>query len=342
MESIHRAQHARPDPAPTRRDRPPCQSIARASAISRSPIARSALGTPPVTAIGVAWPSFIRYSVAFFYGAMLTVCAASSGDARTLADQEPRVLQRAEPPGDHEIAAALERRRMRLLENHVADAEQRGHHRDAEPEAAGQHRRTNRPRRQRAEREPQNHATDHSSALHRQMTVGARRHRRIVRDDDDRRAVGVDAIEQRGDLFAGFLVELAGRLVGEQQRRPVGQRARDRHPLHLAARQLRRPMVAAPRQADVLEQLACARPPVGFGRAGFRLRQLDVLPRGEHRQQEEALKHEADARQPDVAALGLGQRRRRRALRTRASRRSADRHSRGCGAASTCRSRTGR
>ena len=54
------------------------------------------------------------------------------------------------------------------------------------------------------------------------------------------------------------LIELAGRLVGEQQPRAVGERARDRHALHLAAGELRRPMVGACGQADVLEQLARA------------------------------------------------------------------------------------
>ena len=46
-----------------------------------------------------------------------------------------------------------------------------------------------------------------------------------MRDDHDRGAVGVHAIEERGDVLPGFLVELARRLVGQQQRRPVRQRA---------------------------------------------------------------------------------------------------------------------
>ena len=77
----------------------------------------------------------------------------------------------------------------------------------------------------------------------------ARGERRVVRDDDQRRAVGVHAVEQRGDLLAGRLIQLAGRLVGQQQARPVRQGAGDRHPLHLAARQLRRPMIGAVAEA---------------------------------------------------------------------------------------------
>jgi hypothetical protein len=72
-------------------------------------------------------------------------------------DQKARVLQRAEAAADHDVAAALERGRMRLLEDHVADAEQGGHHRDAEPEPAGQDRGSHRARRQRTQREPQDH-----------------------------------------------------------------------------------------------------------------------------------------------------------------------------------------
>ena len=42
--------------------------------------------------------------------------------------------------------------------------------------------------------------------------------------------------------------------------------------------------------------------------ADFRLRQLDVLPRREHRQQKEPLKDEPDLAQPEPAALRVGQR----------------------------------
>ena len=38
-----------------------------------------------------------------------------------------------------EIAAAGERRRAGLFEHHLADSEERRHHRDAQPEADAQH-----------------------------------------------------------------------------------------------------------------------------------------------------------------------------------------------------------
>ena len=90
-------------------------------------------------------------------------------------------------------------------------------------------------------------------------------------------------------------VEVAGRLVGEQQRRLGHQRARDRDALLLAARELGRRVLRAVGEPDRCERLAAraarrsrARtPPVDQ-------RQLDVLERGRARQQVEALEHEAE------------------------------------------------
>ena len=113
-------------------------------------------------------------------------------------------------------------------------------------------------RRQRPECEP----ADHLDALafdlpvaHRQDTRRAIGQGRIVRDDDECRAAVVDAVEKRGDLCAGCFIELAGRLVGEQETRTVGECARDCYALHLSAGQLRGSMVGACRQPDVFEQL---------------------------------------------------------------------------------------
>ena len=64
--------------------------------------------------------------------------------------------------------------------------------------------------------------------------------------------------EQVHHLAAGARVEIARRLVGQQDRRLVGQRAGDGHALLLAAGELRG-MVGRPRfQADLLQQLADA------------------------------------------------------------------------------------
>ena len=80
----------------------------------------------------------------------------------------------------------------------------------------------------------------------------------FVRDEHDGVARFVQALEERHDLDAGLRVEVAGRLVGEQDRRVVDERARDRHALTLAAGQLVRPVVLAVAQLDLLERLVRA------------------------------------------------------------------------------------
>ena len=64
---------------------------------------------------------------------------------------------------------------------------------------------------------------------------------RIVRHHDDRLLeLGVQPLQQSQDLLARLGVEIAGRLVGEQQRRVGDDGARDRDALLLAAGELAR------------------------------------------------------------------------------------------------------
>ena len=126
--------------------------------------------------------------------------------------------------------------------------------------------------------------------------------------DDDRHPVRVKTIDQRDNLVAGGLIELAGGFIGEQQPWPVGEGPRNRHALHLAAGKLRRTMAGAGRQADIVEQFAGSCAPLGTAGAGFCLGKLDVFPGRQHRQQKEALKHESDFAQPQAAAIGIGHR----------------------------------
>ncbi len=57
---------------------------------------------------------------------------------------------------------------------------------------------------------------------------------------------GVDEMQQRVEhVLGGVRVEVAGRLVGEDETRLVGQRAGDGGALLLAARQLRRAVIDA-------------------------------------------------------------------------------------------------
>ncbi len=88
----------------------------------------------------------------------------------------------------------------------------------------------------------------------RQPPRAARRERDVVRDEDQRRAaLAVEPEHQVRDFDAGGGVEVAGRLVGQQQLRLAGERARDRDALLLAARQLLRVVGRAPREPDAVE-----------------------------------------------------------------------------------------
>ena len=57
----------------------------------------------------------------------------------------------------------------------------------------------------------------------------------LVRDQDDRAALAVQLREERHDLLAGLGVEVAGGLVGQQDRGRIDQRPGNGHALALAA-----------------------------------------------------------------------------------------------------------
>jgi hypothetical protein len=79
-----------------------------------------------------------------------------------------------------------------------------------------------------------------------------------VGDHHDGGAGPPDRVERRQHLVAGGGVELAGRLVREQQARPSGQPHGERQPLALTRRESLRARAVAfpPRQADHREHLA--------------------------------------------------------------------------------------
>src|SRR5215813_5766431 len=64
---------------------------------------------------------------------------------------------------------------------------------------------------------PAGESLDQPPALHRQAPRRTRGERRVVRDDEYGGAASVDAIEQGRDVLAGLVVQLARRLVGDQQ-----------------------------------------------------------------------------------------------------------------------------
>ena len=77
----------------------------------------------------------------------------------------------------------------------------------------------------------------------------------LVGDEDDRDALRDQPLEDRHHLVRGLGVEVAGRLVGHDDRRVADERARDRDALLLAARQLVRVVVRAVVEADAVERL---------------------------------------------------------------------------------------
>ena len=75
----------------------------------------------------------------------------------------------------------------------------------------------------------------------RHAAVHARGDVHVVGRDDDGEPGGAHQLGQRVEhVLGGARVEIAGRLVGQQDARRVGDRARDRDALLLAAGELRR------------------------------------------------------------------------------------------------------
>ena len=131
--------------------------------------------------------------------------------------------------------------------------------------------------------------------------IGVGGHLRVVGDHDDGLAELVDrGAKQVEDAAARLRVEVAGRLVGEDDGGTGDQRPGDRDPLLLPARELGGPVGGAVGQADGLEQL------IAPGRigvvAGDPHRQLDVLGGVEDRHEVEELEDEAE-----LLAAELGQ-----------------------------------
>ena len=127
---------------------------------------------------------------------------------------------------------------------------------------------------------------------------------RLVGDEHHGAPGGVQVGEDRHHVLARVGVQVAGRLVGEDQRRVGDDGPGDRHPLLLAARHLARQVTHAVGHAD-LGQGRLGPLAAGFGSdPGVGQGKLDVGQRSRARDQIEALKDEADL---PVAHLGQRQ-----------------------------------
>jgi hypothetical protein len=115
----------------------------------------------------------------------------------------------------------------------------------------------------------------------------------VVGDQQQRRAGTVTQTEHQVDHApAAGRIEVAGRLVGEQDVGVAGERPRQRHALLLTAGQLARQVIQATAEADLVEQRGGLVARVGA--APDLQRQGDILERRHAGQQLERLEHEAD------------------------------------------------
>ena len=123
---------------------------------------------------------------------------------------------------------------------------------------------------------------------------------RVVRREEERDPQPIaKVIHQVEDRAAGGGVEVRRRLVGEDQRRTVHQRARDGDALALTAGQLARTAAVFVGEPDALQQLVDALAAFGLSEPRQQQGILDVLARRQHRHEVEALEDEAEAIAPD-------------------------------------------
>ena len=235
--------------------------------------------------------------------------------AQRLPREEPRPLDGeehpAQPAGPHRLdidalrqhrhlAAADQRDVARLVQHRLAHREQHDHDADADArsQAGGRASATFLTRRWRKASVPiigHRPVLGHDPAVqHVDDAASLRGQALVVGHDEEGGAVAIEPAKEVEDLAAGGGVELTGRLVGEQDRRPVGQRAGDGHPLHLSTGELGGTVPRAVAEPDVLQQLPGTLPSPGRRHTGLGHRELDVLSSGEHRQQMEALEDEAE------------------------------------------------
>src|SRR5512143_2251085 len=146
---------------------------------------------------------------------------------------------------------------------------------------------------------------DHAAVLQAHDALAVHRDVGLVRDDDDRLAVGVQLVEQRANLDSGLRIAIARGFVGQQNRRIRHERTRDRDALALAARELVRQVVAAIREAHAREHALRLVAPLAERQTAIDQRLHYVLQRRGARQQIEALEDEADLLIADVGELVL-------------------------------------
>ena len=125
-------------------------------------------------------------------------------------------------------------------------------------------------------------------------------------DEDDRVSARVQLLEERHDLASGLRVQVSGRLVGEEDRRIVDERPRDRDALTLSAGELVRLVRHPVREAHGLQRLDGPLAALAARQTRIDERELDLLQSVRAREQVERLKHEADLLVADRGKLVVG------------------------------------
>ena len=129
-----------------------------------------------------------------------------------------------------------------------------------------------------------------------------------VRDLDDGRAFGVELLEQLHDLAALIGVQVAGRLVGQDDRRLRDERARDGDQLLLSAGELRRVEVLLADDLEAVEHVADQAVALLLLDVAIGERHVEVFVHRQVVQQVIGLEHEADVLLLQVGAVALAQR----------------------------------
>ncbi len=114
----------------------------------------------------------------------------------------------------------------------------------------------------------------------------------------------VEPLKQGNHLLPGAGVEIAGRLIGQDQPRCHRHGPSDGYPLTLTAGELGRAMLGPVLQPQLPQQALAAAMALGGGDPAQHQRQFDVFTGGEAGDQVKRLEHETD-----TMAAQLGQRR---------------------------------
>jgi len=118
--------------------------------------------------------------------------------------------------------------------------------------------------------------------------------------------LALQIFDQPHHVGFGVLVEVAGGLVGQKQRRRIDQRARNRHAALLATGERVGIDIGAIREPYAVEQIVGARIRLlRLHGATKQRRERDVIDRGQIREQARELEDKADAARANRRALRL-------------------------------------